>query len=91
LDDVGTRTFEFHVAGPNADEVVRLAGGELPAEGELRHRSTTIADCPVRVVRERPTGRPGLTIVGAIADGPTVSAAIHERGLALGLVDITPD
>ncbi|MEJ7639441.1 MAG: glycine cleavage T C-terminal barrel domain-containing protein [Singulisphaera sp.] len=90
LADVSERSFEFHLAGPRAEELFLLAGGELPAEGELDHRGTRLADCPIRVVRERPTGRPGLTLIGAVADAPRVAALLHEQGSPIGLVDVDP-
>ena len=82
------QTFEYHLAGPRAERLALLAGGELPAEGDLDHRETRLADCPIRVVRERPTGRPGLTLIGAIGDAPGVAALLHEHGGPLGLVDV---
>ena len=80
IADASERSFEFHLAGPRAEELFLLAGGDLPAEGDLDHRETRLADCPIRVVRERPTGRPGLTLIGAIADAPRVAALLHEQG-----------
>ena len=84
------RSFEFHLAGPRAEELFLLTGGDLPAEGDLDHRDIRLADCPIRVVRERPTGRPGLTLIGAVADAPRVTALLHEQGGPLGLVDVDP-
>lgn len=89
IDDVSPSTFEFHLSA-GADELARLAGAELPAleAGELGNVSTTIGECPVRLIRESPTGLPGLTVIGRIEDGAAVSARLHAVGEALGLVDL---
>lgn len=91
LEDIHAQTFEFHVAGPKADDILTLVGAELPESGDLTHRATRVAERPIRIVRESPTGFPGLTILGELADGPAVSARIHEQGQALGLADLTAD
>ncbi|MHC5540660.1 CAF17-like 4Fe-4S cluster assembly/insertion protein YgfZ [Singulisphaera rosea] len=91
LEDVRAQTFEFHVSGPKADDILMLSGAQLPEPGDLRHLATRIAERPVRLVRESPSGFPGLTILGALADGPAVSARIHEQGQALGLTELTAE
>jgi folate-binding protein YgfZ len=91
LDDVGAQTFIVHVVGPRADEILKAAGAELPDAGDLRHRETTVAGKPVRIARESPAGRPGLTILGTRGDSPAIAAQIHESGAPLGLVDISAD
>ncbi len=90
LADVSERSFEFHLAGPRAEELFLVVGGDVPAEGDLDHRDTRLADCPIRVVRERPTGRPGLTLIGAVAAAPRVAALLYEQGSPFGLVDVDP-
>ncbi len=54
LNDASGQTFEYHLAGPKAEEILRLFGIEPPAEGELSHRADTLAEVPVRIVREAP-------------------------------------
>src|SRR5262249_11906204 len=54
LVDLSARTFEFHLAGPEAVGVLRGAGGEPPAGHDLSHQITRVGDVPVRVVRESP-------------------------------------
>jgi folate-binding protein YgfZ len=64
LLDRSDTTFEFHVAGPRADELVRSAAGVVPEAVELAHATAELGDIPVLIVRESPTGRPGLTLIG---------------------------
>jgi len=90
IADVSGQSFEYHLAGPRAVRLFLLAGGGLPAEGDLFHRETRLADCPIRVIRERPTGRPGLTLIGAVGDAPLVSALLHKHGSRFRLVDVDP-
>jgi len=90
-DDISAQTFEYHLAGPKAEEVVRILGIEPPAEGDLSHRAGMLAGASVRIIRESPTGRPGLTILGAIADAERVAEALHAWGGPLGLVDVLPE
>ncbi len=90
ISDASVASFEFHLAGPHAERLFLLVGGDLPAEGDLDHRDTHLADCPIRVVRERPTGRPGLTLIGAAADARRVADLLHEQGNLLGLLDVDP-
>lgn len=85
LEDVGGRTFELHLAGPNAE---LIAGGGAPDTEEYSHVMSRIADVDVRLVRESPTGHLGITIIGRREDAPAVSRAIHKGGSALGLVDL---
>jgi folate-binding protein YgfZ len=90
IDDVSENTFEYLVAGPKADEVVRGAGGSLPEAGELCSCESTIRGGPVRLVRESPLGYPGLTILGGRAIAGAVNDALHDAGRALGLLDLDP-
>ncbi|WP_406699781.1 glycine cleavage T C-terminal barrel domain-containing protein [Singulisphaera sp. Ch08] len=90
IDDQSALTFEFHLSGPSAADLVRLAGGELPPEGDLSHCSTELVGSPVRLIRESPTGQPGLTLIGGSADGSRIAGQLHELGVQLGLVDLTP-
>ena len=66
IEDLTAKTFEYHVAGPSAGAILEGRGIELPPEGPLHHRLAELAGFPVRVVRESPTGRPGLTLIGPV-------------------------
>jgi folate-binding protein YgfZ len=87
-DDVSAGTFEFHLAGPAACDVLVALGGQPPAEGDLSHASTPLAGRTVRVVRESPTGLPGLTLLGGAGDAPAIAEALRAAGSGLGLVEI---
>jgi folate-binding protein YgfZ len=91
LDEVSDATFELHVAGAKVDDLAARLGASVPEAHELSHQLATIADRTVRVVRESPTGRGGLTLIGPRADGPAVAAAVREAGAALGLQDLPAD
>lgn len=91
LEDRSESTFEYHLAGPRAEELVKLAGGDLPAPVEFAHLATTVADCPLLVVRESPTGRPGLTLIGARSAAGRVGATFRTRGAGLGLAELDLD
>ncbi len=82
IDDRTAGTFEFLVAGPEAGSRLASRGVELPPEGDLRHRAAELAGVAVRVVRESPTGRPGLTLIGPIGGADAVRASFAEAGLA---------
>ena len=86
LDDMSERTFEFHLAGLRADALLSQAGCDLPEDVDLCHRMATFADRSIRIVRESPTGYPGLTLIGDRADADAVRAALHP----MGLHDVSP-
>jgi folate-binding protein YgfZ len=90
IDDRTSGTFEIHLLGPVAIEVVERAGGELPADQSFSHRETTIGGNTVRIVRESPGGLPGLTLIGPKSAAETVRAAVVEAGRELGLIELTP-
>jgi folate-binding protein YgfZ len=80
IDEIGPRTFEYHVGGPGAGEALERLGAELPEEGDLRHVETRVAGYPVRVVRGSPLGVPGLTVIGDRQHGAAVRAAMVGEG-----------
>jgi folate-binding protein YgfZ len=81
IDDVSPSTYEFHLAGPQAEDTLRTLGAELPEAGDLRHRETTIGGRPVLVVREAPLGLPGFTLIGGSDDAASVRAALGVSDL----------
>jgi folate-binding protein YgfZ len=90
IDDLSPQTFEFHLAGPTAEAVLRAAGMELPEAGDLRHSLARIGSTELRAVRESPLGRPGLTLIGARSDAECVASSLHQAGMAQGLTDLDP-
>lgn len=90
-DDRSARTFEAHLVGPKAEELLRRLGADLPPSGDYHHLATSLAGRPVLVVRESPTVDPGLTVIGEAPDAAAVGSAIDEAGRELGLVAMTPE
>ena len=88
LEDRSETTFEFHLAGPRAEELIRISGGKLPAPGELAHVAAAVADCPLLIIRESPTGRPGLTMIGARSSAAKVAGVLRLQGQDLGLAEL---
>jgi tRNA-modifying protein YgfZ len=76
IEDASARTFEYHIAGPSSGPILEGLGLELPPEGTLRHRSSKLGGVAVRVGRESPTGRPGLTLIGPIEGAEAVKSAL---------------
>ena len=90
IDDQSASTFEYHVAGPAAAEIVRSFCGELPEETDLAHLTADLGGQPVRVIRESPTTLPGLTLIGDIAIAQAVKERLRSAGLGLS-VRLKPD
>jgi folate-binding protein YgfZ len=88
LEERSETTFEFHLVGPSTAELIRRSGGQLPAPGELAHVATTMAECPLLLIRESPTGRPGLTLIGARSSAAKVYALLRSQGHDLGLTEL---
>jgi tRNA-modifying protein YgfZ len=59
---------------------VRGAGASIPDEPDYAHIASELAGRPVRLVRERPTGLPGLTVIGERGDATAVVAALKAAG-----------
>jgi folate-binding protein YgfZ len=87
LDESSTRTFEFHLAGPQAEEILRRAGGEPPGPDDLSHRALRFAEGAVLAIREAPTGRPGLTLIGDRGDADRMGERLVAAGGPAGLVE----
>ncbi len=82
IEDATSWTFEYHLAGPRAEALLEAAGIDLPAGPALSHRTTHRDVFPLRVVRESPTGRPGLTLIGPAEAAPSVRLLLAEGGAA---------
>lgn len=93
FDDVGvveeTDAAELHLAGPRAEEVLGRLGSAIPAEGDYQHLRTERGGEPVVVVvRESPTGRPGLSILATSRAMPVLLALFRERCSDRDLVEL---
>src|SRR4051794_36383384 len=91
LEDRSDTTFEYHVAGPRADELIRAAAGVVPESVELAHVTATLAETPVLLIRESPTGRPGLTLIGPRAAASRVVELLKSLGAGQGMADLDPE
>lgn len=91
LEDRSDSTFEYHLIGPRTEELVRRAAGAVPEAAELAHATAGIGDVPVLVVRESPTGRPGLTIIGARAAASRVLESLRSLEAGRGMPDLDPE
>ena len=87
IDDRSSSTFELHLFGPHAAEVVRRAAGLLPGE-EYAHIFTEIGGHAVRLVCESPAMRPGLTVIGERPAARPVKESLLEHGHNLGLLEV---
>jgi folate-binding protein YgfZ len=87
IEDQSARTFEYHVAGPAGAEIVRPCSGQLPEDAELAHVTAELTGKRVRLIRESPTGVPGLTLVGDIAIAETIKSGLLSAGRELGLIE----
>lgn len=88
--DLTADTFELHLFGRALPALMeRLAVAELP-EAEFRHRSATIGDQPVQIIRENPTGHPGVSVLGPNEGRFEVESTLNAVGAGLGLSGIDP-
>ena len=76
IEDDTTRTFEYHLFGPTANATLESLGVELPPAKALSHRPAEFAGISLRVVRESPTGRAGLTLIGPVEGADSVRTAL---------------
>jgi tRNA-modifying protein YgfZ len=88
IDDRSDSTFELHILGPLATELVRRAGGRLPDEAEYAHVATKLGGHPVLLVRESPALLPGLTVIGDATAARSVKECLLEHGRDLGLLEL---
>ncbi|WP_152052110.1 CAF17-like 4Fe-4S cluster assembly/insertion protein YgfZ [Tautonia marina] len=91
LEEATASTFELHLAGPLVEEVMAAVGVERLPEGELDHLAGHVAGKSVRLVRERPLGADGVTVIGAIEDAEAVRSALTTAGEALGLAMLSAE
>jgi tRNA-modifying protein YgfZ len=91
IDDRSASTFEYHLAGPAAEEVARRCAGQLPENVNLGHVQTELAGHPVLVVRESPAGLSGLTLIGNITAAGSIKSCLLSAGGDLGVTLAGPD
>jgi folate-binding protein YgfZ len=91
IEDLTEATFEFHLAGPAAGEILRRHGCQVPEDGDLAHVETELAGRSVRLIRESPTPQPGLTLIGKAADAGPVRQSLLEGARDLELVEAGPE
>jgi tRNA-modifying protein YgfZ len=84
-EDVSDQTFEYHVAGPSADDLLRRLDLTRPELVDLAHLDVSIDGQPVRLIRENPTARGGLTLVGPRSHADAIRRTLGE---ALGTSEI---
>jgi folate-binding protein YgfZ len=92
IDDQSASTFEYHLAGPAAEAILRRGGAELPPESvDLAHLPTKLVGLPVRLIRESPTKLAGFTVIGAAAVAQELKESLLRHGGELGLVEGGPE
>jgi len=64
FSDISDQTRETHLVGPDAYNTAQALGLTLP-EADLSISEAAPGNIPTRVIRESPTGRPGLTLIGS--------------------------
>lgn len=96
LDDVAwtqaasAETFEWHLAGPNAEPLVHeLSAGAVP-QADLAHIRVDVDGRSLLVVREAPAGLPGLTLIGERDNAGVVNERLRSLGTRFGLVPLHP-
>jgi folate-binding protein YgfZ len=88
IEDRGAATFELHLAGPRAAELIRRVGGRLPEDLEHAHIMSELGENPVRVARESPTVLPGFTLMGEKPAEQPIRETLGMIGRELGLVAV---
>jgi tRNA-modifying protein YgfZ len=77
VTDVTSETVEWHVVGPLSGELARSLGLTLP-DDDLALTEGVVTGRRIALIRENPTGQPGLTIVAASEDLTIVSDALRS-------------
>jgi len=86
IDDVSSRTFEYHLVGPGVEAIVTGLGFDPTALGKpLHHAEVVVAGNPVRLIRESLIGEPGWTFVGPLE----ASRAVFDQLSSFGVDEAT--
>ena len=81
LDDVSGETFEYHLVGPSADQVVcTLTIDPADLTKPYEHRQVEIGGRVVRVVRESWLGAAGWTLIGPVAGRDSIRGLLAALG-----------
>jgi folate-binding protein YgfZ len=81
IDDVSESTCEVHLFGDDVSEAGQFLGLESPGETDYEHVvSRTLPG--FEVVRESPTGHPGLTLIGPVDALEELLVRLEKAGLA---------
>ncbi len=83
-------TFELHLIGARADQLVRRIGGPVHEPTEYAHASAEVGGCTFRVIRESPTGLPGLTLIGDRLNSAVLIEALKAAGQPGELTELDP-
>ncbi|WP_435009862.1 YgfZ/GcvT domain-containing protein [Tundrisphaera lichenicola] len=81
IDDISSTTFEFHLIGSKLGQALAGRGFEAIPDRPLAHAGVAIEGAEIRFVRESPTGRPGLTLIGPIEAAGPIRALLEGEGL----------
>ncbi len=91
IEDESASTFELHIAGPRAEDLVASIAGVMPGGDDLNHSMSSVDGIPIRLIRESPTGRPGFTIIGESAGSNEIRSRLRQQGQAAGIGDLEID
>lgn len=88
--DLSPETFELHIAGAQAEPLLReLVSGPLPVAG-LAHVQAQVEGRSFLLVNEAPTGLPGWTLIGARDDAAAITERLRSLAPQFGLVALEP-
>ena len=91
IEDLTASTFEYHLAGPQAEEIAKQCLGQLPEGADLAHVNVSFAGQPIRLIRESPAGMPGFSLIGNLDAAAALKAGLLSAGSGLGLVEVGGD
>jgi len=90
IEDQTDRLFELHLAGPQAVRLLEtLTVQPIPAT-EYEITAVELNATPIMLIRDDPTGRPGLTLIGPIDAKDTIREVVERAGNDFGLRHLDP-
>ncbi len=81
ISDISDGTFEFHLFGPDALNLLEVEGLKVSETNDLSVVSREIAGTHVLIHRESPTRQTGFTLVGGIEDREIIEEKLRASGL----------